>query len=501
MSRQKKTFKLVLIKPSHYDDDGYVIQWVRSSIPANSLAVLNGLTLDCNERQVLGPDVDFDITILDETNIRIRPEKIARMIDQADGGMVGFVGVQSNQFPRTMDLTREFRNRGIQVCIGGFHVSGCIAMLPELTPELKEAQALGASLFAGEAEEQRLDEVFQDAMAGQLKPLYNHMGDMPCMEAAPVPILPAFNTRRTAANHGSFDAGRGCPFQCSFCTIINVQGRKSRTRSADDIEKLLRANLERGVFRLFITDDNFARNTHWEEIFDRLIKLRKEDGLKAHLIIQVDAQCNKHPNFVKKAAKAGVRRVFVGLENINPDNLMEANKRQNKITDYRKMLLEWKDYGIVVYAGYILGFQNDTPESVRRDIDIIKRELPVDLLEFFYLTPMPGSADHRDMFLNQTWMAEDLNDYDLNHVATRHPKMTDDQWREVYDHAWDQYYSDEHVDTIMSRAFSKGISAGKLMFLLVWFYGRSEEHTSELQSHHDLVCRLLLETKNQLHTQ
>jgi len=84
---------------------------------------------------------------------------------------------------------------------------------------------------------------------------------------------------------------------------------------------------------------------------------------------------------------------------------------------------------------------------------------------------MPGSADHRDMFLNQTWMAEDLNDYDLNHVATRHPKMTDDQWREVYDHAWDQYYSDEHVDTIMSRAFSKGISAGKLMFLLVWFYG------------------------------
>ena len=471
-AERRETFELYLIKPSHYDNDGYVIQWLRSSIPSNALAVLNALASDCTERQVLGDHVDINITVLDETNTRIRPARIAQAIKAAGGrGMVGFVGVQSNQFYRALDIARPLREADIPVCIGGFHVSGCIAMLDELTPELKDAQAMGIALFAGEAEDGRLDQVLKDAHAGALQPLYNHMNDLPSLENAPFPILPAAVTRLTAANHGSFDAGRGCPFQCSFCTIINVQGRKSRFRNADDVEKILRANLERGVFRLFITDDNFARNKNWEAIFDRLIKLREEDGLKAHLIIQVDTMCHKMEGFIEKAAAAGVRRVFIGLENINPDNLVEANKRQNKITEYRKMLLEWKAVRVVTYAGYIIGFPADTPESVRRDIDIIKRELPVDLLEFFYLTPLPGSADHRDMLLGQTWMDEDLNHYDLNHPTTRHPNMSEAQWRDTYRHVWDQYYSDEHVETILRRAYASSISPGKLMFLMVWFYG------------------------------
>ncbi len=471
MSKSKKTFRLILVKPSHYDDDGYVIQWLRSGIPSNSLAVLNALALDCKERRALGDDVEIEVSVMDETNTRIRPQQIIREIQAADAGMVGLVGVQSNQFFRAVDIARPMREAGIQVCIGGFHVSGCISMLEDLTLELKDAQAMGISLFAGEAEGGRLDAVLRDAYAGQLKPMYNHMDDLPDMENAPFPILPVHVTRKTAANHGSFDAGRGCPFQCSFCTIINVQGRKSRYRNADDVEKILRANLEQGVFRLFITDDNFARNKNWEDIFDRLIKLREEDGLKAHLIIQVDTQCNKSKNFITKAAAAGVRRVFIGLENINPDNLAEANKRQNKITDYRKMLLEWKAVRVVTYAGYILGFPGDTPESIMRDIEIIKRELPVDLLEFFNLTPLPGSADHRDLMLKQTWMDPDLNNYDLTHVNTRHPKMSKKEWVDIYHKVWDQYYSDEHVETILRRAYANRISPGKLMFLMVWFYG------------------------------
>ena len=92
-------------------------------------------------------------------------------------------------------------------------------------------------------------------------------------------------------------------------------------------------------------------------------------------MIQVDTLCHKIPNFVEKAKRAGVTRVFIGLENINPDNLAAAKKRQNKITEYRKMLLAWKAQGIITLAGYILGFPADTPETIRRDIEIIKREL------------------------------------------------------------------------------------------------------------------------------
>src|SRR6267378_968700 len=91
----RKRFCLVLVKPSHYDEEGYVIQWLRSPIPSNSLASLYGLATDCAERRVLGDDVALDIHVFDETNTRIRPARLARRIEAADGGMVMLVGVQS----------------------------------------------------------------------------------------------------------------------------------------------------------------------------------------------------------------------------------------------------------------------------------------------------------------------------------------------------------------------------------------------------------------------
>src|SRR4030081_168795 len=123
-------------------------------------------------------------------------------------------------------------------------------MLPELTPELKEAMDLGISLFAGEAEG-RFEEVLRDAWQGTLKPLYNHMAELPALEGATLPLLPASRIKRTAGTISTIDAGRGCPFQCSFCTIINVQGRKSRYRTADDVEEIVRANAAQNITRFF----------------------------------------------------------------------------------------------------------------------------------------------------------------------------------------------------------------------------------------------------------
>src|SRR5271170_692629 len=376
----KSRFQLVLIKPSHYDDDGYVIRWWRAMIPSNSLAAVYGIAADCAERRVLGPEVDIDIEAIDETNTRV--------------DVPALVGVQSNQYPRALDIAREFRQAGVAVSIGGFHVSGCLSMLDGRAVELDACRDLGISIFAGEAEG-RLEAVLQDAAAGRLAPVYNFMNDLPGMEGTVVPFLPKRYVTRTLGLSTSFDAGRGCPYQCSFCTIINVQGRKSRYRSADDVEHLVRRNWAQGIHKFFITDDNFARNKEWESIFDRLIELKERDGIPLGLMIQVDTLCHKIPNFIEKAKRAGVNKVFIGLENINPDNLAAAKKRQNKITEYRKMLLAWKVQGIITLAGYILGFPADTPQTIRRDIEIIKRELPLDGLEFFCLTPLPGSEDHK----------------------------------------------------------------------------------------------------------
>jgi Radical SAM superfamily len=460
LSRPRRRFQLVLIKPSHYDADGYVIQWVSSAIPSNSLAAVYALACDCVERQVLGSDVDVDITVMDETNTRVRIKSILAKVRRHGGfGMVGLVGVQSNQFPRALDIARPLREAGIPVVIGGFHVSGCIAMLPELQADLKAALDMRCSLFAGEAEDGRLDTVLQDAANGTLKPIYNYMDDLPGLEGTPTPFLPPRNIKR--ANHyASFDAGRGCPYQCSFCTIINVQGRKSRRRSPDDIEHLIRQHLKYGFRWFFVTDDNFARNKDWEPIFDRIIEMRERDSLDIRMIIQVDTLCHKIPNFIDKAARAGVRKVFIGLENINPANLMAAKKRQNKITEYRAMILAWKNARVITYAGYILGFPADTAESIREDIEIIKKELPLDILEFFCLTPLPGSEDHKTLWQKGVWMDSDMNKYDLEQVVTGHARMSKAEWEGIYRAAWDIYYTPEHLQTILRRAaaFDLGLS-------------------------------------------
>ncbi|MEM8811243.1 MAG: radical SAM protein [Pseudomonadota bacterium] len=465
-------FHFIMIKPTHYDDDGYPIQWLRSAIPSNSLASVNGLALDCRDRKILGDDIDMRFATIDETNTRVRPERIAQQIRREGGrALIGLIGVQSNQFPHAVDLARAFKREGLQVAIGGFHVSGCLSMLDEMPSEMQEAQEEGFTFFAGELEETRLDQVFRDAWNGSLKPVYNFMDDLPTISGTPIPFLKNEHVSKTLDGRSSFDLGRGCPFQCSFCTIINVQGRKSRFRTADDLELIIRENYKNKIKRFFITDDNFARNKDWEPLLDRLIKLREEEGLGIKFVIQVDTLCHKLPNFIEKCVRAGVNRVFIGLENINPDNLLAAKKRQNKITEYRKMIQEWHRHGVMTYAGYILGFPADTKESILRDIEIIKRELPLDLLEFFFLTPLPGSEDHKTLLSKGVWMDPDLNKYDLHHRVTHHSKMSDEEWESAYWDAWDTYYTPEHIATVVRRAASLKHGRAKSKFrLMYWFY-------------------------------
>ncbi|MCG8360056.1 MAG: hypothetical protein MI920_31205, partial [Kiloniellales bacterium] len=180
---QKTKFIVELIKPSHYDDDGYVIQWWKAWVPSNTLSSIYGIALDVIEQQVLGPDVEIVLNGYDETNTIIPVDDIiGRMKQPGVRGVVCLVGVQSNQFPRAMDMARRFRAEGIQVAIGGFHASGCISMLPELPTDLQEAVDLGITLFAGEAEGGRLAEFFQAAYDGRMEPIYNYMSDLPGME-------------------------------------------------------------------------------------------------------------------------------------------------------------------------------------------------------------------------------------------------------------------------------------------------------------------------------
>jgi radical SAM superfamily enzyme YgiQ (UPF0313 family) len=463
----QKRFHVVLIKPSKYDDAGYVISWLMGLITSNSLASMNALVEDVRDRKLLGPDVEIVIQLYDESVERVPIKKICRDLEKSgERGILLLAGVQTNQFARAVDLARDFRKGKIPAMIGGFHVSGCLAMLPDLPAEIRQARDEGITLVAGEVED-RMEDLLKAAYADRLKPVYDFIDDKPSLENAVIPFLPNRNLSRFVVPSSSVDAGRGCPFQCSFCAIINVQGNRMRGRTADDIEKMLRICHAQGIRHIFITDDNFARHKNWEEIVDRIIRLKEKEDLRFVLQIQIDMTTHRIPGFIEKLMRAGCNRIFLGLESVNPDNLKAAGKYQNRIAEYRTMLQQWHK-GAITYAGYIIGFPGDTYESIMRDVEFLKREIPLDHAEFFIMTPLPGSKDHQKLYLDQAGLEPDTNQYDTVHICTKHPRMTGEEFMRAYHDAWKTFYSDEHMLTILKRQKNKNIRR-RIMLSLVWF--------------------------------
>src|SRR5262249_5250824 len=115
----------------------------------------------------------------------------------------------------------------------------------------------------------------------------------------------------------------------------------------------------------------------------------------------------------------------------------------------------------VTLAGYILGFPDDTADTIKRDIAIIQKELPIDILEFFCLTPLPGSEDHQILWKAGVAMDSDLNKYDLEHVCTAHPRMSRQEWQAAYRGAWSLYYTPPHMKTLLWRAAAAPAAVGQ----------------------------------------
>ena len=200
-----------------------------------------GLATDCAAAAGAGRGHRNRRRAYDETNTRIRPERIARDIRQCRRrAWSGFVGVQSNQFPRAMDLARRFSALASMSRSADFMSRARSAMLPQSRRSCRR-RSTSASRCMPAKRKDGLEELLRDAAAGHAEAALQPHGDLPNLAGVPIPYLPPDRVERTAGRMTTFDAGRGCPFQCSFCTIINVQGRVSRRRTADDVEAIVRA--------------------------------------------------------------------------------------------------------------------------------------------------------------------------------------------------------------------------------------------------------------------
>jgi len=478
-----KRLNLYLIKPSQYDDDGYVVRHWRGVLPSNTLACLAGLTEDLIQQKRLGDSWDVRVHLLDETVDKISVKRICRSeLWNRAKTIVCLVGVQTNQFPRACDLAHTFRRAGLTVLIGGFHVSGYLALLPDIPDDIQKLMDAGVSVVKGEVEETWGD-LLLDAIHGRLKPLYDFLNSKPDLYTKPIPAIRKKYLRKFAAsNFGTLDCGRGCPFECTFCTIINVQGRKMRFRSAEHIAEAIRRNYhENGITFYFFTDDNFARNKNWEAIFDNLIRLREEEKIPVEFMMQVDVLSWKIKNFVAKASQAGCMTVFIGMESVDPGNLAAAGKKQNQVKEYRHLIQAYRDCAISSHVGYILGFPFDTVDSIRRDVKFLTEEVQPDHASFFMLTPLPGSIDHLHMLRRGEWMHPDFNLYDSQHEVTHHPYLKGGAWKETYFEAWRSFYSLSNMKAILQRGSRVNYWNNFLRFF--WY-----KNSVQTEGRHPMMC-------------
>jgi radical SAM superfamily enzyme YgiQ (UPF0313 family) len=327
----------------------------------------------------------------------------------------------------------------------------------------------GVFLFHGEAEaewasvlqdcatgeiEKRREKTFCETCKGSHQNFYR--GGQPSLEKAALPYYPPGYFDGFVGRTYTVDSGRGCPFHCSFCTIINVQGNNPRYRGVCELLNwVLSITQEDRKALFFFTDDNFARNPHYEAILLGLADHRRR-GLRFSFLLEADLAAWKlkgrlsGKGFVELLSEAGCTQIFMGVESVRQQTLMDARKPQNRVEQYREMCDLYHRYGISCHAGYIIGFPNDTRETVREDVETLK-QIGFDQVSFFCLTPLPGSEDHARLSMKNGCVESDFNAYDSFQPVTDHPLMSRAQWRDAYNDAWERFFTVKQMAAALKR--------------------------------------------------
>ncbi len=484
LSSGVRELDITLIRATNYTDDGYPIRTRIGVIRSNSLTQMSTLVRDLASYPYFA-GVRLHVRTIDEAIQRVPAKEILeRSKARGARSIIMLVGVQSNQYPRALDIASWFLPYGVHVMIGGFHVSGMLAMIG-LTADLRVALNRGITLVAGEVEGGRLAAVVEDVIAGRAEPLYNFLNPTPDLALAPTPRISRADLQRFASPFSTLDTGRGCVFTCDFCTIINVQGRVMRCRKPEQVVDFARRSYHvAGVTHCFFTDDNIARNPQWREVFEGLTRLREVEHIPFTFMMQSDLAARKIPpgDFFVQAARAGCNQTFFGVESVNRENLRSQKKFQNQVTEYKDLVSHLHSLGIACHAGYILGLPFDTQESIPEDVTELQR-IGFDSASFYLLTPLPGSKDHQRWWHERRWMDGDFNTYDSTHVAVAPDRMSREALLEAFWKAWEQFYSIEHmVNALKEWRHNREVYWNRLSFFSWYLYA------SRIERLHPMNC-------------
>ena len=224
---------------------------------------------------------------------------------------------------------------------------------------------------------------------------------------------------------------RGCPFDCSFCSVTGMFGKKFRYRSVESILSELRRYDTREHF-VFFCDDNFTANKGRTR---QLLEAMLATGCRFQWSTQVRADVARDPELVRLMKRAGCHTVFIGLESVNPQSLAEMRKNQN-LDDIRHAIRVIQGAGIHIHGMFVLGFEGDDWDTVEATVRFARR-MRLTSEQLLILTPLPGSELYQRLQAEERITTRDWDLYDTHHVVYQPARFTpfELQCAQVYGHA------------------------------------------------------------------
>ena len=396
--------KILLIQPSRLNDDGTVYHNTFRWLIGMTLPYLAGL---CGS--------EHDIRLIDDCFQEVPYNE--------HWDLVG-ITFMSHQTPRAFQIADEFRDRGVTVVMGGFHVS------------LGDTECLEHSdaIIIGEAE-YTWPQLIKDHEKGELKKIYRS-DKLHNLENLPIPRYDLLNLKKYRIKSIPVQTTRGCPWDCNYCEVTKVYGGKYRFRPLEEVvEEIKVAKTLTGRFPLYFVDDNFAVNkTRASQLMEELIRQK----------VSWTGLCTMHmaddEEFLKLMKRSGCKHLNLGMETINPDSLSSIDKRQNKIGEYKRQIHALRKSGIDFSINVMFGLDGDTAEifNTTRDF-LIDNKVPTAYM--FILAPRIGTKIRDQLLAEDRIFNNDWTKY-CGYEAVHYPKnMTVEELEDAFWKIHQDFYS------------------------------------------------------------
>jgi len=386
---------------------------------------------------------DIEVSITDEC---VNPVDFDKKVD-----LVGITSLTTTS-TRGYEIADAFRERGVKVVMGGIHVS----TLPD------EALHHCDSVVIGEAEG-LWERLIQDFRCGNLKRKYQN-GTFVDLRGLPLPRRDLLNpTDYVTIN--TVQTTRGCPFNCSFCSVKIFNGGRYRFRPIEDVVEEIKTLPSRNVF--FVDDTILSQRERTKELLKALIPLKIRWGSQSTILIAQDDE------LLELAAESGCVGFALGLESFSPNTLDEMGKNFNKPEYFHKLIKKIKSYGMIVWGSFVLGFDRDDEKIIRYTIEMA-RNSKLDFACFNFLTPLPGTEVYHQLVREKRLTNQNWADYNMANLVFKPTKMSGETLEREMRNAWLDFYSLKAICKRLGFRWKKFHPFIWLINLALFYYTRKK---------------------------